>query len=181
MTFPKGPDLKVLVPLWNRREKGWCWHDLEIFESKEKGKGVRARKVLTKGVTIPYFGCILSARETNQLEVSDFVVEKSATTYVDGNPTLNPTLSTLCIAALVNEASEDEQYNCTWVGFRGSKGLGLVLVEDVRKGQELLVYYGNQYVRNYSIARAPPPRRSQLKLDEHTQTVVDNLYFLFTN
>jgi hypothetical protein len=180
MTFPKGEDLKVLVPIWNRREKGWCWPDIEIFESKGKGQGVRARKALAKGATIPYLGRILSAKECNQLEVSDFVVEKSATTYVDGNPNLDPAMSSLCIGALVNEASEGEQYNCTWVGFRGSKGLGLVLVEDVKKGQELLVYYGNQYVRDYSIARAPPSRRSQLKLNDDAQTVVNHLYFLFT-
>jgi len=135
------PDIDILQPDWDG--KGFYWPDLEIKDTGKKGKGVFAARDLPEGAEIPILGKIQEEGEYSQThswqryDRSRPVNHKPQ--FIDGHPKINPHKGVasfgLSISMMLNESGRP---NCV---FRQSNYVQLA--RDVKKGQELTIFYGN--------------------------------------
>lgn len=152
------------------------WKQLEIqkIKNKDNQPGVVALVDLPIGTKIPYFGLEINekcSRELCQQQIDDpkgrwysYVLD-CGNILIDAHPRYQPDQNGiggngLYIGGKINEPAKGECINCELIS---RKGLGFIkIVCSIKAGQELLVYYGDEYVRNYSIGhfRTPNSRYS---------------------
>ncbi len=129
--------MRIMLPTWNG--EGWVWPQLEVKPSREPGAGLGlfARVPLRSGTMIPYRG-----HPTAEGGAYVFGGE-------DGSPLIAPYRGVgsrgWSVAAMANEPLRKKP-RC--ILFRQC----LVVAQPVRAGEELTVYYGNDYCRTgYSV------------------------------
>ena len=132
------PNINILQPDFDG--EGYVWPELELKQTKRKGKGVFATRDLPAGTEIPIVGDTTECSRTHSWETFDRArPENHKTECIDGHPSNDPYKGVanygLSISMMLNEANNP---NCT---FRQSNYIQLV--RNVKKGQELTVYYGS--------------------------------------
>ena len=132
------PNINILQPDFDG--EGYVWPELELKQTKRKGKGVFATRDLQAGTEIPIVGDTTECSRTHSWETFDRArPENHKTECIDGHPSNDPYKGVanygLSISMMLNEANNP---NCT---FRQSNYIQLV--RNVKKGQELTVYYGS--------------------------------------
>ena len=132
------PNINILQPDFDG--EGYVWPELELKQTKRKGKGVFATRDLQAGTEIPIVGDTTECSRTHSWETYDRSrPEKHTPQCIDGHPTNDPYKGVanfgLSISMMLNEANNP---NCT---FRQSNYIQLV--RNVKKGQELTAYYGD--------------------------------------
>jgi hypothetical protein len=135
------PNIAILQPDWDGT--GFYWSDLELKDAGVKGMGVFAARDIPKGTEIPILGLPLEETYCTSLHnIAYFDRSRPGTGYrgcIDGDPAIDPHKGVgyfgLATVMMFNESGRP---NCV---FRESNYVQLV--RDVKKGQELTVYYGN--------------------------------------
>jgi hypothetical protein len=128
---------RILLPKY---DGGFYWPELEVKQSNEKnaGNGLFAKVPLRAGTVIPSLGVLTKKKGTHVYDGQD------------GNPKINPFKGVgnwgLSIAMMANEPLRKKP-RCKFM--RGY----LVVAMHVKAGEELTVYYGNNYRRGYSLAK----------------------------
>lgn len=133
------PDIAILQPEIDG--EGFVWNELELKKTGKKGMGVFAKRDLPKGTEFPILGDTGGdCSRTHSWEHYDRSrPEDHKPMCIDGHPGNDPHKGVanygLSIAMMLNEANNP---NCI---FRQSNYIQLV--RDVKKGQELTVFYGD--------------------------------------
>jgi hypothetical protein len=140
--------ISILLPV----KVGYCkytWKELEVKESKEKnaGQGVFAKESLRVGTMIP----IIGKQVSSEVRGTHTWVRHGKKKAIDGNPEIKPYDGIgnfgLSIAMMINESTKKKP-NCK---FRYDY---VVVCSPIKKGQELILYYGNDYNRvGYSVEK----------------------------
>ena len=149
---------------------------LVVKRSRVSGKGAYATKDLPKGSVIPYYGIVKRRAEAGE-DATYFAGaqywRKGGSHFmrdyvIDGTPALlkNKLAPSLIAAAMINEAPTRKRLNCeinaSPFTTRGDLTRGhrtgrptvaflYVLTRNVRRGEELLTYYGRSYARDYKV------------------------------
>lgn len=116
-------------------------------------RGVFARRRLAMGTMIPILGVPLNGEQRNQRmrEGHDqrYIWQVARDSYIDccpgGDTTEGDPERIRRIAGLINEPGPKKNPNCY------AAGGFIVLDETLKPGQELLVSYGRDYVRDYKV------------------------------
>ncbi len=138
----------ILQPLKEETNAVYSWAGLDVRKSQiGSGNGVFATSDLSVGTMIPILGVPINEHEYDQMVLNS---NRSASHFwlfqqkhlgfvgVDGKPTLNST--GLNIAMMINEDCQHKP-NCAFIMDY------VVVLEKVFIGQELSVYYGENYYR----------------------------------
>jgi hypothetical protein len=121
----------------------------EVLPSEGKGRGLFLRKGLTRltrGMEIPITGEKLTQSQYDFLEEKthvwmmwERVNGKMKKYYIDGRPTAH----SWNLASMINEPGPGQKPNCY------QQGNKIIVDYNLKEGQELLVSYGPEYVRDY--------------------------------
>ena len=116
-----------------------------------KGTGVRAAVDIPAWSAIRFYGEVIDKNTMEQRLAKGqckHVFKINQNKYLDGNPDLNYLPKDMAIAALINEPGPDEMVNCRW----SKQGTDIIVIPfPVAAEQELLIYYGPNYTRNYPL------------------------------
>jgi len=128
------PDINILQPDWDG--KGFYWPDLELKDTGKKGKGVFASRDLPKGAEIPILGKIQEEGDYSQTHSWQRYDRSRPVNhrpeFIDGHPKIDPHKGVGSFGLSIS------MMNCV---FRQSNYVQLT--RDVKKGQELTIFYGN--------------------------------------
>lgn len=122
------------------------------------GEGVFARQDLPKGFQLPYIGKLYKGEFDNIVKVigrnNDLVYifhDESNNLVIDGHPRYNSIQCNVCFR--MNEPPKGTNPSFDFVSSKGwAKDLSTIVARSVRKikkGEELFVYYGDQYDRSH--------------------------------
>ena len=123
----------------------YTWEDVEVRSSKRgrSGRGLYARSNLKRGLAIPALGRIITPdhlKDLNTLTEATHIWQHQTQGIIDGAPdTPNGQVQCngLAAAMMTNEPVGEQEPNCYFMhGY-------LILTRDVRRGQQLTVYYGD--------------------------------------
>jgi len=105
------------------------------------GRGLFAKTSIKKGtVFLEYTGITLNKKQFNSLESdrdADYIVEYSATKFIDGRNEIGGMANTLL--------GKKKGFNAKFFKDRKQKKIFLKALSDIEEGDEILLYYGDQY------------------------------------
>jgi hypothetical protein len=137
----------ILRPTKVKNKCAFVWNDLEVKRVRGRGKGVFAKKDLPAGTAIPIWGVEVKEWEENDYEASHGWARRIAPRQkLDGHPSVFPHKGIgsfgLSIAMMLNEPSKGRP-NCLFLED------SVVVQTDVHRTEELTVWYGDEYDREF--------------------------------
>jgi hypothetical protein len=160
----------LISPQYDAKTASWSYPGLEVFNRPDGMQGVRATKQLPKDTAIEYHGRVMDRKMWTALQelqkteqgktnkVADYIMElQPKTEYVDGHPRYNPYNGVgergLFLAAKINEPGPGTTANMKgWnVGDGPHRKSLLAAKRSIRKNEELLFHYGQEYERDYPV------------------------------
>ena len=116
-----------------------------------KGIGVKAAVDIPAWSAIRFYGEVIDKNTMEQRLAKGqckHVFKINQNKYLDGNPDLDYLPENMAIAALINEPGPDEIVNCRW----SKQGTDIIVIPfPIAAEQELLIYYGPNYTRDYPL------------------------------
>ena len=177
-------NIHLKLPSYDRKKQEYKWSLLKVKNTKRKGLGLFAKTHIQAGTCFPYFGKIYNQTQYRKLLKQnklmnrwDYLLEnENQKSYTDAHPQWD--YENLYIIGKVNEPDSNESSNCWFLTIRKTPFVFLLILEDINPGEELLVYYGPHFQRNYILGniKFPPlhfPRENGV-LDKNMLKKMEN-------
>jgi len=155
-------EVVVMMPFWDDAKKKFMWPLLQIRSTIQKGLGVFAKQKLKEGTLIPYLGIRITKAEFNDLHKLfdyyvckdlDYIIQIDQGGFLNGHPQFDE--HHLFVTSLINEPNVGQTANCYPILLKPKTlGLGVLLARDVEEGEELTMYYGDDYYRDYKVGES---------------------------
>jgi hypothetical protein len=165
----------------------WTWRPLRVVNMGAKNDGVVADGPIPAGLIIPYMGELVETPTVTTAAFAQYVYDIDKGKHgVDAKQTNGVcAVKHKCIAGMINEASaKKEYYNVMAIylsdhqladcpdygeGFQvyAKNAVFFVTVVDIKDGEELLVYYGDEYRREGYVPRKPNKNKSYRNANEY--------------
>ena len=155
-------NLNLILPSYNVKTQKYTWPLLKVNKTKTKGLGLFAKTSIPAGTCFPYFGQIyneiqyidLVKKNSNVMNRWHYLIENNDI-YIDAHP--KGDRKNLYLLGTINEPDPNETSNCWFLNIRDIPFVVVLVFENLGPGEELLIYYGSEFKRNYMIGNITLP------------------------